>query len=86
MAPQWVVRTGFAVAMASMRAIPNCSCTVRVEMLGSTRHSVGQLGCALLAAALNPEKDQTRCAGNDDQNHNHCDDDGGHNLAFQTVS
>jgi hypothetical protein len=52
-------------------------------MLGSTRHSVGQLGCALLAAALHPEKDQTGSAGSDDQDQNHCDDDGGHNLPFR---
>ena len=46
-------------------------------------HPVGQLGCALLAAALNSEKDQTHCASGNDQDHDHCDDDGGHDFPFR---
>ena len=49
-------------------------------MLRGTGHSGGDLRCALLAAAFDSEKDQTHCAGGNDQNHNHCDDDGGHDF------
>jgi len=53
---------------------------IAIEMLCGTGHSGGDLWCALLAAAFDSEKDQTHCAGGNDQNHNHCDDDGGHDF------
>src|SRR5207342_281062 len=53
---------------------------IAIEMLSGTGHSGGDLWCALLAAAFDSEKDQTHSAGGNDQNHNHCDDDGGHDF------
>lgn len=58
---------------------------VTIEMLGRTRRPVGQSRCTLLAAALHSEQDQANGAGCQDQDHNHCDDDGGHEHPFQTV-
>jgi hypothetical protein len=54
-------------------------------MLSGAGHSVGELGCALLAAPFNPKQDQAHCASNNDQDHNHCDDDGGHDLPFRQL-
>jgi hypothetical protein len=52
-------------------------------MLGGAGHPVGQLGCAPLAAALNSKKDQTHSASGNDQDHEHCNDDGGHDIPFR---
>jgi hypothetical protein len=54
-------------------------------MLCRAGRPVGQPRCALFAAALHSEKDQAHRAGCDDQDHEHCDDEGGHEHPFQTV-
>jgi len=58
---------------------------VPIEMLARTGHPVGQPRRALLPAPLHAEQDHANNAGNDDQDHNHGDDNGGHNRPFQTV-
>jgi hypothetical protein len=49
-------------------------------VLGGASHPVGQPWCALLAPALDSEKDQPYGAGGNDQDDDHCDDDGGHDF------
>src|SRR6185503_20128680 len=53
---------------------------IAVEVLGGASHPVGQPWCALLAPALDSEKDQPYGAGGNDQDDDHCDDDGGHDF------
>ena len=58
---------------------------IAIEMLRRAGHVVGQLRRALLPTPFHPQQDQTHNAGCNDQDHNHCDDDGGHEHPFQTV-
>jgi hypothetical protein len=58
---------------------------VTIEMLGRSGHPVGQLRCALLPTSLHPQQDQAHSASYNDEDDNHCDDDGGHKHPFQTV-
>ena len=60
-------------------------CKERVRELRRAGHVVGQLRCALLPTPFHPQQDQTDNAGGNDQDHNHCHDDGGHEHPFQTV-
>ena len=52
-------------------------------MLRGAGHSMGQLGRSLPTTAFDSEQNEPDGGGHNDQNHNHGDDDGGHDFPFR---